>query len=68
MVVYSWQLKGDVVLSLLGGPLILFEFENEFDIEWVLKKGLWCKDETMFLDGWALEVGCFQSGSRTKES
>ncbi|RVW39050.1 Protein BTR1 [Vitis vinifera] len=30
--------EGDVVLSLLGGPLILFEFENEFDIEWVLKK------------------------------
>lgn len=39
---HSWGLKGDLNLSLLGGPLILFEFEviSEDERVWLLGPNL----------------------------
>ena len=47
-----WRLKGNLHLALLGRPLILFEFEDVGEAEWVLHRGV------KFFDWWNLSVGC----------
>lgn len=39
-VVQNWQLHGGVSISLLGGSLILFDFEVSSDADAVLNRGL----------------------------
>ena len=35
----SWSLKGGLKISQLGGALVLFEFEDKVEADWVLLRG-----------------------------
>ncbi|RVW19568.1 hypothetical protein CK203_115098 [Vitis vinifera] len=55
----SWMLRGHLRLALLGGPFILFEFEDDVEVERVLHSGVkWFKG--------AASWGCRESGSGGK--
>ena len=56
-----WRLKGNLHLALLGRPLILFEFEDVGEAEWVLHRGV------KFFDWWNLSVGCLIEDKEFRE-
>ena len=48
-----WMLRGHLRLALLGGPFILFEFEDVVEAERVLySKVKWFKGKCLLLDWW----------------
>ena len=58
---YHWRIKGNLSLSLLGGALILFEFESSKEAERVMQEGERIyKQKFLFLDRWAPTTGCFK--------
>ena len=63
------HLKGGVKLSLLGGAVILFDFQESSDAMLVLSSGRRrFQNKLIFWDSWALEVGCFYNGCTWKKS
>ena len=51
-----------VKISVLWGALLLLDFEDGFDVERVLIRGLkWFKEKVLHLEMWTLEVGCFHN-------
>ena len=64
----SWSLKGGLKISRLGGALVLFEFEDKVDAEWVLLRGSRrLQRREFFLQKWGPEVGCCRNGSHPKD-
>lgn len=58
---HSWGLKGDLQLSLLGGPPILFEFETISQAERVWHLGpILFERRKLQLDWWRPDVGFFR--------
>ena len=56
----SWFLKGGLKISGLGGPLVLFEFENKCEADLVfLRDSRRFKEREFLLQRWGPEVGCF---------
>lgn len=63
----TWRLEGNLSLSLLGGKLVLFEFENAGEVERVLQEGEWVyKQRIIPLNKWGLEVGCLSNEVQVK--
>lgn len=49
-------------MSVLWGALLLLDFEDGFDVERMLIRGLkWFKEKVLHLEIWTLEVGCFHN-------
>ena len=64
----SWSLKGGLKISRLGGALVLFEFEDKVEADWVLLRGSRSlQRREFFLQKWGPEVGCCRNGSYPKE-
>ncbi|RVW30970.1 hypothetical protein CK203_098739, partial [Vitis vinifera] len=63
-----WSLKGGLKISRLGGALVLFEFEDKVEADWVLLRGSRSLQmREFFLQKWGPEVGCCRNGSHPKE-
>ena len=64
-----WTLRGGVLrISKLGGPFVLFKFENKCEVDVVLLRGSrWFKGREVHLQRWGPEVGCYWNGSHAKE-
>nr|CAN79200.1 hypothetical protein VITISV_034334 [Vitis vinifera] len=64
----SWSLKGGLKISRLGGALVLFEFEDKVEADWVLLRGSRSLQmREFFLQKWGPEVGCCRNGSHPKD-
>ena len=60
-VAINWPMRRGVKISLLGGALLLFDFEDFLDFERVLLRGLRrFNEKVLHLERWSPEVGCFQ--------
>ena len=54
----NWMLRGNLRSAPLGGPLILFEFEDVAEAKRVLHSGVkWFKGKCLLLDWWKPSVG-----------
>ncbi|RVX12607.1 hypothetical protein CK203_011622 [Vitis vinifera] len=57
----SWKLTGKLHLALLGGPLILFEFEGVGEPERVIHSSVKLfNGKSLFLEWWNSSVGCLK--------
>ncbi|RVW20109.1 hypothetical protein CK203_111553 [Vitis vinifera] len=62
------MLRGNLRLALLGGPFILFEFEDVAEVERVLHSGVkWFKCKCLLLDWWKPSVGCLIEDGKSRE-
>ena len=62
------MLRGNLRLALLGGPFILFEFEDVAEVERVLHSGVkWFKCKCLLLDWWKPSVGCLIEDRKSRE-
>ncbi|KAL6327375.1 hypothetical protein AAG906_018977 [Vitis piasezkii] len=65
----AWLLKGNLNIDVLGGGLLLFEFELSSEAERVLSRGKRrVKDNELILEKWHPEVGCLGNKVMVKEA
>ena len=63
-VVHAWLLKGKLDIAIMGGGLMLFEFELVSEAERVLARGKRkVLGSVLLLERWHLKVGCFSNGA-----
>ncbi|RVW27698.1 hypothetical protein CK203_106714 [Vitis vinifera] len=64
---FQWSLKGNLKLSLLGGSLILFDFELAGEVERVLLEGVRVfNGKVLMLDRWSPETGLLKEGVQAR--
>ena len=62
------MLREHLRLALLGGPFILFEFEDVAEAERVLYSRVkWFKGKYLLLDWWNPSVGCLSKDRKSRE-
>ncbi|RVX08206.1 hypothetical protein CK203_017772 [Vitis vinifera] len=67
-VVHAWLLKGKLDIAVIGGGLILFEFELISEAERVLARGKRkVLGSVLLMERWHPEVGCFSNGAFASE-
>ncbi|KAL6332502.1 hypothetical protein AAG906_008536 [Vitis piasezkii] len=65
----AWLLKGKLNIGVLGGGLLLFEFECLSEAERVLSRGKRrVKDNVLFMEKWHPKVGCFCNEAKANEA
>ena len=65
----AWLLKGKLNIVVLGGGLLLFEFECLSEAERVLLRGKRrVKDNVLFMEKWHPKVGCFCNEAKANEA
>ena len=63
-----WYLKNGVKILVLGGKLLLLDFDESFEAKRMLARGSRrLKDKVLHLVKWTLEVGCLLKGGFAKE-
>ena len=68
-VVHAWLLKGKLDIAVMGGGLMLFEFELVSEVERVLARGKRkVLGNVLLLERWHPEVGCFSNGAFANET
>ncbi|RVW20304.1 Transposon TX1 uncharacterized 149 kDa protein [Vitis vinifera] len=66
--VHAWLLKGKLDIAVMGGGLILFEFELMSEAERVLARGKRkVLGSVLMMERWHPEVGCFSNGAFASE-
>ncbi|RVX19762.1 hypothetical protein CK203_005385 [Vitis vinifera] len=66
--VHAWLLKGKLDIAVMGGGLILFEFELVSEAERVLARGKRkVLGSVLLMERWHPEVGCFSNGAFASE-
>lgn len=66
---FQWSLKGNLKLSLLGGSLILFDFELAGEVERVLLEGVRVfNGKVLMLDRWSPETGLLKEGVQARSA
>ena len=64
-----WFLKGSLSIAVLGGGLLILEFESRLEAERVLGRGKGrFKENLLFLEKWSSNLGCFNKGDNAKEA
>ncbi|RVW40247.1 hypothetical protein CK203_078334 [Vitis vinifera] len=67
--VHAWLLKGKLDIAVMGGGLILFEFELMSEAERVLARGKRkVLGSVLMMERWHPEVGCFSNGAFASET
>ena len=65
----QWRLKGNLRLSMLGGFLILLQFELKEDVDKALRDNVdFYRGKPFFLDRWNPFVGCFREGVQANKA
>ena len=66
--VHAWLLKGKLDIAVMGGGLLLFEFELMSEAERVLARGKRkVLGSVLMMERWHPEVGCFSNGAFARE-
>ncbi|RVW38063.1 hypothetical protein CK203_097261 [Vitis vinifera] len=66
--VHAWLLKGKLDIAVMGGGLLLFEFELMSEAERVLARGKRkVLGSVLMMERWHPEVGCFSNGVFARE-
>ncbi|RVW23501.1 hypothetical protein CK203_090731 [Vitis vinifera] len=66
--VHTWLLKGKLDIAVMGGGLMLFEFELVSEAECVLARGKRkVLGSVLLMERWHPEVGCFSNGAFASE-
>lgn len=66
--VHAWLLKGKLDIAVMGGGLILFEFELVSEAKHVLARGKRkVQGSVLLMERWHPEVGCFSNGAFASE-
>ena len=66
--VHAWLLKGKLDIAVMGGGLLLFEFELSSEAERVLARGKRnVLGSVLLMERWHPEVGCFSNGAFVSE-
>ena len=67
--VHAWLLKGKLDIAVMGGGLMLFEFELVSEAERVLARGKRkVLGSVLLMERWHPEVGCFCNGAFANEA
>ena len=62
-------MKGSLSIAVLGGGLLILEFESRLEAERVLGRGKGrFKENLLFLEKWSSNLGCFNKGDNAKEA